>query len=119
MRVSSVICCSASNGTLKSTRTKSRLPATLISRIVCLFMLVIPCASIENYRVPPISDELLFIHRRIPGKDDTNYPLEPFFSNEVSKVGYAAGIAPFVIVPGDDLDQVSAADHCRESIYDR
>src|SRR6266699_6997244 len=38
IRVSSVICWSASNGTLKSTRASTRFPATSISRIVFLFI---------------------------------------------------------------------------------
>src|SRR6266496_3891622 len=40
IRVSSVMCRSASSGTLKSTRTRTRLPATSISRIVFLFIII-------------------------------------------------------------------------------
>src|SRR6266566_8081347 len=39
IRVSSVMCSSASRGTLKSTRTSTRLPATWMSRMVFLFII--------------------------------------------------------------------------------
>src|SRR6185437_17102285 len=81
MRVSSVIVPPSSSGTLKSSRTSTRLPRTSTSRTVALSM------------------------------------LEPL-SHEVGQVGDPAGIAPLIVVPGDDLDHVVAQHHCREAVND-
>src|SRR5579884_2281312 len=50
MRVSSVMFRSASRGTLKSTRTRTLLPATSISRIVFLFMSFLSYRKYESSR---------------------------------------------------------------------
>src|SRR5438128_12570086 len=98
MRVSSVTCPSASNGTLKSTRMSTRFPATSISRTVFLFIHVILTTCYIQ-----VSQEV---------------SLQAFFGNEIREVGDAAGIAPLVVVPGHDLDHVPAKHHRRETIND-
>ena len=40
------------------------------------------------------------------------------FTNEVREIGRATGIAPFIVIPGDDLDEVEALRHGREAIDD-
>src|SRR5690242_11345655 len=46
------------------------------------------------------------------------FMLQPL-THEVRQVGDAAGIAPLVVVPGDDLDHVVSQHHRRETIDDR
>src|SRR5712692_7481037 len=46
-------------------------------------------------------------------------PLEPFASDEGCEIGDAAGVAPLVVVPGEDLDHRATYDHRRETIDDR
>src|SRR5688572_33022313 len=79
IRESSVTLPSAS-GTLKSTRTKTRLPATSASRTVSLSMGAAASGSRDGQARRDVGDE----------------------------VGHAAAVAPLVVVPGDDLDHVPA-----------
>src|SRR5205823_5565112 len=46
-------------------------------------------------------------------------PLEPFAGDEGCEIGDAAGVAPLVVVPGEDLDHRATYDHRRETIDDR
>src|SRR3990172_12255188 len=78
----------SSSGTLKSTRTKTFLPAGSKSRTVSLSMIV----------------------RR---------PWLQAGSDERDEVGDAAAVAPFVVVPGDDLHEVPAQRHGRGAVDDR
>src|SRR5258708_18101772 len=100
MRVSSVMCCSESNGTLKSTRTNTRFPARSISRIVFLFM----------------SFVLMKKGSPLPGDPQ---PLPAFLSDEVREISNTAGVAPLVIVPGEYLDHVATLNHGQLSVDDR
>lgn len=34
------------------------------------------------------------------------------------EIGHAAGVAPFIVIPGDDLDEVVAQRHGREAVDD-
>src|SRR5262245_33118647 len=88
MRESSVTWPSC-NGTLKSTRTKTRLPATSASRMVCLFIGRVS----GGHRQP----------RRDVG----------------DQVGHPAAVAPLVVVPGDHFDHRAADDHRRLAVDDR
>ena len=90
MRESSVTLPSSS-GTLKSTRTKTRLPVASTSRMVSLSM-VMPLAG-----------------------DADGEPR----GDEADQVGDAAAVAPLVVVPGDDLDHRAAEDHRRVGVDDR
>src|SRR5258708_20638441 len=99
MRVSSVMCCSESNGTLKSARTNTRFPARSISRIVFLFM----------------SFVLMKKGSPLPGDPQ---PLPAFLSDEVREISNTAGVAPLVIVPGEDLDHLATPNHGHLSVHD-
>src|SRR4249919_2389563 len=92
MRESSETLPSAS-GTLKSTRTKTRFPATSTSRIVSLSM----AASVP---------------RPSGGDGQTGRHVG-------DEVRDAAAVAPLVVVPGDHLDHVPAEDHGRLGVDDR
>src|ERR1700694_4435492 len=85
MRVSSAMRPCSSSGTLKSTRSITRLPRTSTSRTVAFSRL----AMLEA------------------------------LPDELRKVGDAAGVAPFVVVPGDHLEEVVADEHGGEAIDDR
>src|SRR6266566_9973814 len=100
IRVSSVMCCRESNGTLKSTRTKTRFPVRSISRIVFLFMFF-----------PHIKKGSL--------KSDDPSILPALLIDKIGEVSNTAGVAPLVIVPCDDLDQVTAGNHCRKPVNNR
>src|SRR5450759_4505132 len=93
MRESSVTLPSAS-GTLKSTRTKTRLPAASRSRMVSLS---------------------IFDSSGSPGGSGSGQPV----GDELHEVRDAAAVAPLVVVPGDDLDEVAAQDHVRREVDDR
>src|SRR6187549_861178 len=80
-------------GTLKSTRMRTRLPCTSTSRMVRLSMLSLP--------VRPA--------RRCSGEAG---------GHEGDEVGHAAAVAPLVVVPGEDLDEVTAEAHRGESVDD-
>src|SRR4051794_31608773 len=82
----------SASGTLKSTRTKTRLPATSTSRIVSLSMS--SAVSRSGGDGQPSADER-------------------------DQVGDPAAVAPLVVVPGDDLDHRAAEDHRREAVDDR
>src|SRR6478609_7022418 len=104
MRESSVTRPSAS-GTLKSTRTKTRCPEASMSRTVSLSMVCVflrePCGS---------GAPRLRSGRRGCGQT---------LGDELREVGDAAAVAPLVVVPGDDLDEVAAEDHVRGQVHDR
>src|SRR5437870_2621025 len=89
MRESSVTLPSSS-GTLKSTRTKTRLPATSTSRIVSL----------------STSGGSRGAGRQLRG-------------DECQEVGTAAAVAPLVVVPGDDLHHRPAEHHRARRVDDR
>src|SRR5437867_363301 len=93
MRESSVTLPSAS-GTLKSTRTKTRFPAASKSRMVSL--------SIVSRSAG-----------RSGGRDRQPSCHEP------DQVGDAAAVAPFVVVPADDLHHRPVEDHGRLGVDDR
>src|SRR6185503_12052950 len=82
----------SSRGTLKSTRTKTRLPATSTSRMVSLSM---GCSA-------PLWS---------PPSGGSAGPGRELGGHEREEVGAAAAVAPFVVVPGDDLHHRPAEDH--------
>src|SRR6478672_12243954 len=87
----------SSMGTLKSTRTSTRLRAGSKSRTVSLSM-----------------GRALFYLRAF-GSGPGGRCLQPVAGTEAltdkgDQIGHAAGVAPLVVVPGDDLDHV-AKDH--------
>src|SRR5664279_5050198 len=108
IRLSSVILPSSS-GTLKSTRTKTRLPAASRSRIVSLFIVTSALAAGDRDGRP-----------LRPPRSGTWRWLEAL-GDELGQVGDAAAVAPFVVVPGQDLDELagSADDHRQSGVDDR
>src|SRR6266566_2538217 len=88
IRESSVTLPSAS-GTLKSTRTKTRLPAASKSRMVSLFT-----------------------GSGVAGDGQSS-------GDEADQVGNAAAVAPLVVVPADDLDHRPPKNHRRGCVDDR
>src|SRR6185312_6195664 len=98
MRESSVTLPSSS-GTLKSTRTKTRLPATSTSRMVSLSM------GRSALQLPPSG-----------GGTGAGGELR---GDERQEVGAAAAVAPLVVVPGDDLDHRPAQHHRARRVDDR
>src|SRR5260370_17252611 len=92
MRVSSVMCRSESNGTLKSTRTNTRFPARSISRIVFLFM------------------SFVLLKKRSPGSGDPK-PLPAFLSDQVGEISHTARVAPLVILPPPHLAHLAPSNH--------
>src|SRR5256885_4024877 len=99
MRESSVTLPSSS-GTLKSTRTRTRFPATSRSRIVSLSMGRSGC-----FRPPPSG-----------GAGGASRELR---GDEGQEVRAAAAVAPLVVVPGDDLDHRPAEHHRALAVDDR
>src|SRR5438046_8588245 len=99
MRESSVTLPSSS-GTLKSTRTKTRFPATSRSRIVSLFMGRSGCSR------PPRSGGAGGASRELRG-------------DESQEIGTATAVTPLVVVPGDDLDHRPAEHHGAGRVDDR
>src|SRR5260221_4570904 len=95
MRESSVTLPSSS-GTLKSTRTKTRLPVTSASRTVSLSM---PRSGDRAGRMAETTRQL--------GRD------------EVEEIGAAAAVGPLAVVPGDDLHHRAAKDHGGLGVDDR
>src|SRR5262245_19956200 len=95
IRESSVTLPSAS-GTLKSTRTKTRLPAASKSRMVSLSMV----SGAPGWARSDGRD-------RQAGRD------------EADQVGDAAAVAPLVVVPADDLDHRAVEHHGRFGVDDR
>src|SRR5688572_27439008 len=89
----------SSMGTLKSTRTRTRLPAGSKSRTVSL--------SISGGAA-----------RRLRGA-----ALAEAFAEALAdvrhEIGDAAAVAPLVVIPGDDLDHPLADDHRRQRVDDR
>src|ERR1700690_2058930 len=110
IRLSSVILPSSS-GTLKSTRTKTRLPAASRSRIVSLFI------DTSSLAWPDVGTR---------GRSDLSSRsgfrrwLEAL-GDELGEVGDAAAVAPLVVVPGKNLDEVAgpADDHRQRGVDDR
>src|SRR5260370_2649800 len=100
IRVSSVMCCWESNGTLKSTRTKTRFPTRSTSRIVFLFMFFIP-------------------KKKGSSKSDDPLILPALLRDKIGEVSNTTRVAPLIIVPGYNFDQVAAFNHCRESVNNR
>src|SRR6185503_8852217 len=102
MRESSVTLPSSS-GTLKSTRTKTRFPATSASRTVSLSMgcswLSVGSPRSGGGAGGGGAGELRRDHR--------------------DEVGAAAAVAPLVVVPGDDLHHRPAEDHGARRVDDR
>src|SRR5258708_13978590 len=92
MRVSSVILPSSS-GTLKSTRTRTRLPFKSTSRMVFLFNGWL-LTNIHGARKG----------RRFRRRPEIRRSALDRFTHKVHNVAAAAGIAPLVVVPGHDLD---------------
>ena len=45
--------------------------------------------------------------------------LQAFFREEKDEISDAAGIAPLVVIPGDNLDHILADDHSLKTINDR
>src|SRR5262245_46613980 len=97
IRESSVTLPSAS-GTLKSTRTKTRLPAASRSRMVSLSMIVRLCSRPSGAG-----------GRR--GRETGGH--------ESDEIGDAAAVAPLVVVPADDLHHRSVEDRRRRRVDDR
>src|SRR5215469_14591532 len=80
MRASSVIRCCSSRGTLKSTRTRTRLPITSISRTVFLFIVSPFFCSIHYYGIYLAMFHVKHMPLSLYGELDT------FLSDEVGKV---------------------------------
>src|SRR5690349_7124803 len=89
----------SSRGTLKSTRTKTRLPATSTSRMVSLSM------GRSAALLPPSG-----------GGTGAGGKLR---GHERQEVGATAAVAPLVVVPGDDLDHRPAKHHGARRVDDR
>src|SRR5947207_5792801 len=97
IRESSVTLPSAS-GTLKSTRTKTRLPAASKSRMVSL--------SIVSWARAAVRRRSGGGHRQPSG-------------DEADQIRDSAAVAPFVVVPADDLHHRPVKDHRRFGVDDR
>src|SRR5258708_36534232 len=91
MRVSSVIL-PFSSGTLKSTRTRTRLPFKSTSRMVFLFNGWL-LTNIHGARKG----------RRFRRRPEIRRSALDRFTHEVHQVSTTAGIAPLVCLPGHDL----------------
>src|SRR2546426_7968858 len=115
MRVSSTILPSFS-GTLKSTRTRTRLPCTSPSRTVFF-----PRAPTRSSAGTPI--DLVARAARDRGAAESRIPLglhgalprrgdgcSQTFRDERADVGDPAGVAPLVVVPGHGLHHVAEHD---------
>src|SRR3990172_1847668 len=109
IRESSVTLPSA-RGTLKSTRTKTRFPATSASRIVSLSIVVLSLAWGRAPARPGVEDR--------PGGSGSDGRREPGRDHR-DEVGAAAAVAPLVVVPGDDLHHRAAEDHGARAVDDR
>src|SRR4051794_22149637 len=103
IRVSSVTLPSWS-GTLKSTRTKTRLPAASRSWTVSLSMV----GSSGSRALPAPSGS---------GPDRGMCSGEAV-GDELREVRDAAAVAPLVVVPGDDLHEVASQHHVRREVDD-
>src|SRR3990170_849851 len=104
IRESSVILPS-SRGTLKSTRTKTRFPATSTSRIVSLSIYVLP-VCVRRWATGPSG--------RLRGNRGRELRRD-----HLDQVGASAAVTPLVVVPGDHLHEVPAEDHRARRVYDR
>src|SRR5665811_1579639 len=104
IRLSSVILPSA-RGTLKSTRTNTRLPAASRSRMVSLFILTSGLATAGD-RPGGRSPQRKGLEGLSVVTSALGWWLEAL-GNELGQVGNAAAVAPFVVVPGQDLNAVS------------
>src|SRR5262245_27251132 len=82
-------------GTLKSTRTKTRFPATSASRTD---RILIRCPSRERLR--------------------SGCPGNAGFADERDEIGNSAGITPFIVVPRDDLGSILSDHHRRKPVDD-
>src|ERR1700676_439638 len=113
MRVSSVTTPSLS-GTLKSTRRKTRLPRRSRSLMASLVMSVVrvPCLVIraEAGGTKPRPYKIMACTITLRSK---------LGSQEFDQVAAAAGVAPFVVVPGKDLDAAVAYDFGVFGVDDR
>src|SRR6266446_2877704 len=107
MRVSSVTTPSLS-GTLKSTRMKTRFPRRSRSLMVSLFIVQ-----------EVASDEWLVARRASPFLPPLSQPISSEFGGqEFDEVAATAGIAPLVVVPGQDFYAAVADDLCVFGIDD-
>src|SRR6185437_13508224 len=52
-------------------------------------------------------------------KSGMTHKLQPFFSEERSEIGDAAGVAPFIIIPGYNLDHIATEYLSGQTIDDR
>src|SRR5882724_4700972 len=122
MRVSSVMRTflpRISVGTLKSTRTRTRLPRTSRSRrvsfgILLLFLLVIVivlgemCCFVFPQHVSPL--------RKLAKQSNGhlhNSITKPLFSQHLQQFDAAIAVAPFIVIPTDDLHK-AVAKHKRQ-----
>src|SRR6478672_4507274 len=99
MRVSSMTPPSSPMGTLKSTRMKMRCPPSGRSRI-------------ESFAIPSSSAWHMGTARITAPQLQPGLKLKPFVAHEVNEVAHPARVAPLVVVPGNDFDQL-ACDHAR------
>src|SRR5713226_4055271 len=101
MRVSSVTTPSLS-GTLKSTRMKTRFPRRSRSLMVSLFMVQ-----------EAASDEWLVARRASPFLPPLSQPISlELGGQELDEVAATAGVAPLVVVPGQNFHAAVADDLC-------
>src|SRR3989304_4773654 len=101
MRRSSVMRPSSS-GTLKSTRTSTRFPATSMSRTVCLAT-----------RPPHIRKGW----GRSPAPPAPSRGLQPELGHVLHQISDAAGVTPFIIVPGKGLHEIVREDRGQRGVH--
>src|SRR5216683_1402868 len=108
MRVSSVTTPSLS-GTLKSTRMKTRFPRTSRSSMVSLFMIcVLSIQSSVFSQRRTMMDFSFCSYSKL--NTDNGKPFSEFGGQELDEVAATAGVAPLVVVPGQNFYAAVADD---------
>lgn len=65
-----------------------------------------------------VTNGLLIHNHSARGNSSTDSPRsQTFVCHEFRKVGHTARIAPFVVVPGNDLEQIPADDHRQQTVH--
>ena len=84
------------------------LPGTSISCTVRLAMVTSARFRIQSSACWTVTRAFITKHSLLQPYRIRQSKLKPFFADKLRQVGDAAGIAPLVVVPGDDLDHVVA-----------